>query len=186
MSLFESAFLALKEAIIIQDGRRIYWCNDEAARLCGYESSSEMIGIEVLDFISSEYRYKAVQTFEEINSEGESKASFKLVTKQGSYKSIKTTNSLFRHKDQVFYLGLISELDEADVEERAWHILSTMRHEAMTPISNSLGNVELIFDSYGDGLTENVRRSLDVIQRNLVRLKDSYDRIITLENVKHK
>ena len=183
MSLFDCAFSALDEAIIIHDGKRIHWCTDNAAMLGEYESSSELIGQKVLMYISNEFRYRAVKSLEETNQNGRSGGMYKIVTKNGRYKSIRTSSSRFTHEGKLFYVGVIREIEEDEIDERAWHIISTMRHETMTPISNALGNVDLILEAYGDGISENVRRSVKIIKRNLLRLKECCDKIITLENV---
>lgn len=186
MVMFDKAFNSLKEAIMIHDGELVTWCNDKTAELFGYDSSEDIIGRKILRFVSSEYRHRAQNSIKRIQDEGESGGYYKVITRDGSFKSIKTSGGMYSHDDQDYYVGIIREIKDADTEERALHLLSTIKHETMTPLSNALGNLRFILETRGEELDEEIRSLFDVILNNLKRLECSYDTIISLENVKGK
>lgn len=183
MGFFEYAFNSLNESIFIHDGTDIVWCNDELVALLNYESTSDLIGKPVLSFARAEDRTNASNSIERIQREGRSGGIYRAKAGDGTFISIRTSGGVYRHRGRTYYVGVVRQIDEIEVEERMKHFVATLKHETNTPLSNALGRIEFIQTAYAEQLDPEVKKMLDTAHENLKRIEASFNKVRELEKL---
>ncbi len=74
--------------------------------------------------------------------------------------------------------------NKEDIRLKAY--LKVLRHEINTPLSVIRGYTDLIIEQYGNELNPDVSRFMETIRRNLDRLEESTENMMTIEELKKR
>lgn len=70
-----------------------------------------------------------------------------------------------------------------ELEQMRSQLIATVSHELRTPLTPIASHVEMLLDGYPDQLTADQRRMVEVIERNLDRLRRLVDDLLTVRRV---
>lgn len=176
--LFENALDIL---ITTDTGGTLTAANKTAERFTGY-SKSELVGKNVLDFLTAEGSETAQRLLRGEGGKARRVTEFEVIRRDNSRAYLEVSaRRLFKQKEPAGYQISARDVTEQKVlrekvlkAERVGaigEIVITVRHEINNPLTTVIGNVELLIERYGDRDKELAGR-LETILNNALRIAE--------------
>ncbi len=160
-------------------------CNQQAARLHGYESAEAMIGTHVLKLVVPADRQQAVLNTNKTLNEGRvTNAEYSMLRKDGSHFPAEFSTALIRNTAGVptGFIGITRDLSERRHAIEAENRLGIIKEEFLSSVSNQLRTPLLSLMGFLD-LLRNEKISIAEVQNKfLARASGDANRLLDLVN----
>ncbi|MBN2007756.1 PAS domain S-box protein [candidate division KSB1 bacterium] len=176
----------------------IIQCNQVAVRMRGYDTSDELIGMNVFSLVPAESHDQAKQLLSKL-AEHEIVNNFEIIMtrKDGSIFPAEVSVSYVRNNDgeHIAFVGItkdISERKQAEIELRQAkeaavaankaksEFLANMSHEIRTPMNGIMGMIELLLNA---PITEEQQHYVETVQDSAESLLSIINDILDLSKV---
>ncbi|WP_274364252.1 PAS domain S-box protein [Paenibacillus thermotolerans] len=124
------------DAIVIHDNGYIIFCNEAAARLVGAEHPDELLGVQVIQFIHPDLRYRMIKAIDQIQRGEKTFPTFetKIVRIDGKIVDVEGTNTIIEYNGKMILQGVLRDITKRKLEEERLHKLSQL--DGLTNIAN--------------------------------------------------
>jgi PAS domain S-box-containing protein len=164
---------------------KLLLCNQQTARLHGYEDSQAMYGINAYDLIAPEHRQLAEQNTRETYEKGNiTNVEYTMLRKDGTRFPAELNAALLRDADgaPATFIGIIRDITERKRAMEAEKRLLELKEEFIASISHDLRTPLFSLMGYLDLLRNGKVSDADVQNEFLDRAAEDVDRLLDMVN----
>ncbi len=208
--LYRTLFEIFPDAVFIHSEGKLILGNQQGAELMGAESTDQMIGMPVLDFVHPDYKEMVLNRVKTMLTTGKSAAlaEEKFVRFDGSIIDVEVVATPFEYKGKPAILGIARNITERkraeeairrlneDLSQRNIQLQESMEeldsfsysisHDLRTPLRTINGYAHILTERYHDMLTPEAANLLDKISENTNKMGKLIDDLLAFSRLGRK
>lgn len=184
---FRNLFTSIPDGVVIYEAQgTILEVNEALARRLGY-TREELIGRNVEDLDHPESKPLSKPFLEEVKEKGTARRELLNITKTGETIPVEIFASKIQYRGKTAFIGVSRDISERKkLEQVKSDLLYAISHEMKTPIQSLMAAVDIYSVLPPARLAARSLELLEIINRNILRLKQLVDNFLESQKVEQE